>query len=92
MLVGGHREVSGPDTRSIVYPPAVGAVHTAKKEAVVGAFIHITSSRQGQGGIGYISMLGAVGGTAIPPATDHPSAGNMIARNDGSMDGLNGKK
>ena len=37
-----------------------------------------------------ISMQGAVGGTAIPPATDHPSAGNMIARNDGTLDGLNG--
>ena len=37
-----------------------------------------------------ISMLGAVGGTVIPPATDHPSAGNFITRNDGSLDGLNG--
>ena len=35
-------------------------------------------------------MLCVVGGTAILPATDHPSAGNIIARKGGSLDGLNG--
>ena len=52
-------------------------------------------TNEGQGGIGNGFNAGRswrrrYPASTVPPAPGHPSAGNMIARNGGTLDGLNG--